>query len=53
MLHQLWCNILDNNCESIDLFKKLGFSEIGIKNDWIKTDDGYLSEHMYQLIKEE
>lgn len=53
LLHQLWCNILDNNCESIDLFKKLGFSEIGIKKDWIKTDDGYLSEHMYQLIREE
>ncbi|MGA1977836.1 MAG: GNAT family N-acetyltransferase [Bacteroidales bacterium] len=49
-LHQLYCNILANNCESIDLFKKLGFTEIGIKKDWIKTVDGYLDEKMYQLF---
>jgi diamine N-acetyltransferase len=53
LLHQLYCNILPNNCESIDLFKKLGFEEIGIKKDWIKTDNGYLNEHFFQLIKEE
>ncbi len=49
-LHQLYCNILSNNCESIDLFKKLGFVQIGIKKDWINTSDGYLDEHMFQLI---
>jgi diamine N-acetyltransferase len=53
LLHQLYCNILDNNCESIDLFVKLGFNEIGIKKDWIKTDTGFISEHMFQLVKEE
>jgi diamine N-acetyltransferase len=53
LLHQLYCNILTNNCESMELFKKLGFEEIGVKKDWIKTDDGYLNEHMFQLIKEE
>jgi len=25
LLHQLYCNILENNHESLDLFKKLGF----------------------------
>jgi diamine N-acetyltransferase len=49
-LHQLFCNILVNNCESIDLFKKIGFVETGIKREWIKTSDGYLDEHMFQLI---
>ena len=49
-LHQLWCNILANNCESIDLFQKLGFTQIGIKKDWIKTADGYIDEHMFQLV---
>ena len=49
-LHQLYCNILSNNCESIDLFKKLGFVQIGIKKDWIKTSEGYLDEHMFQLV---
>jgi diamine N-acetyltransferase len=50
-LHQLFCNILDNNCESIDLFKKIGFVQCGIKKDWVKTTDGYLDEYMFQLIK--
>jgi len=49
-LHQLYCNILSNNCESIDLFKKQGFVQSGIKKDWIKTPNGYLDEYMFQLI---
>ena len=49
-LHQLFCNILSNNIESIDLFKKLGFVRCGVKKDWIKTSDGYADEHMFQLI---
>lgn len=49
-LHQLWCNILANNCESMDLFKKQGFVEAGIKKEWIKTSDGYLDEYFFQLI---
>jgi diamine N-acetyltransferase len=51
LLHQLYCNILENNCESIDLFKKLGFKEIGRKIDWIRTEQGYLTEIMFQLVK--
>jgi diamine N-acetyltransferase len=51
-LHQLYCNILANNCESIDLFKKIGFVENGVKKEWIKTLDGYLDEHMFQLINQ-
>jgi diamine N-acetyltransferase len=49
-LHQLYCNILGNNSESIDLFKKQGFVQAGIKKDWIKTSDGYLDEYLFQLI---
>jgi diamine N-acetyltransferase len=49
-LHQLYCNILANNCESIDLFKKMGFTESGVKKEWVKTTDGYLDEYMFQLI---
>jgi len=50
-LHQLYCNILENNCESMELFKKQGFVQIGIKKDWIKTSEGYLDEYMFQLVK--
>ena len=53
LLHQLYCNILSNNRESMQLFVKQGFREIGIKKDWIKTSDGYIDEHMFQLVKVE
>jgi diamine N-acetyltransferase len=49
-LHQLYCNILSNNCESMELFKKTGFVQSGIKKDWIKTVEGYLDEYLFQLI---
>ncbi|OFY69327.1 MAG: GNAT family N-acetyltransferase [Bacteroidetes bacterium RBG_19FT_COMBO_42_7] len=49
-LHQIYCNILANNCESMDLFKKIGFVQSGLKKDWIKTSDGYLDEYMFQMI---
>jgi diamine N-acetyltransferase len=39
-----------NNTESIELFKKLGFTLVGIKKDWILTDNGYVDEYMFQLI---
>ena len=51
-LHQLYCNILANNCESMDLFKKQGFVQSGVKKEWIKTSEGYLDEYMFQLINE-
>jgi len=49
-LHQVYCNILANNQESMDLFKKQGFVQSGIKKDWIKTSDGYLDEYLFQLV---
>jgi diamine N-acetyltransferase len=49
-LHQLYCNILANNCESIDLFQKIGFQRCGIKKDWIRTPEGYMDEYMFQLV---
>ncbi|OFY63161.1 MAG: GNAT family N-acetyltransferase [Bacteroidetes bacterium RBG_13_43_22] len=51
-LHQLYCNILANNCESMDLFRKQGFIQTGTKKEWVKTSDGYLDEFMFQLIDE-
>ena len=51
-LHQLYCNILSNNCESMDLFKKNGFVQTGLKKEWIKTSEGYLDEYFFQLINQ-
>jgi len=50
LLHQLYCSILATNNESMDLFKKAGFSQSGIKKEWIRTSDGYLDEYIFQLI---
>jgi len=49
-LHQLYCNILANNCVSMDLFKKQGFEQSGIKKEWVKTSDGYMDEYIFQLL---
>jgi diamine N-acetyltransferase len=52
-MHQLFCNILANNKESIELFRKLGFVEAGLKKEWVKTNDGYIDEYLFQLIRKE
>ena len=49
-LHQLYCNILTTNCDSLELFRKLGFVEAGVKKDWVRSSEGFLDEIMLQLI---
>ena len=49
-LHQLFCNITDDNTDSINLFTKKGFKLIGTKKDWLIFDDKTIDESMYQLI---
>ena len=49
-LHQLWCNILESNKESLALFQKHGFNVCGQKKEWVKADNGYISELILQLI---
>jgi diamine N-acetyltransferase len=49
-LHQLYCNIIEKNSESIELFKKHGFVQSGIKKDWIKNADKFSDEYFFQLI---
>jgi diamine N-acetyltransferase len=49
-LHQLYCNISKNNQASLNLFKKLGFVEIGIKRDWLREGSGWLDVHLLQLV---
>jgi diamine N-acetyltransferase len=49
-LHQIYCNILESNKPSIDMFVKLGFREAGVKKEWIRSDKGFSNEHLFQLI---
>ena len=49
-LHQIYCNILTDNKDSLSLFQKHGFKIIGEKKEWIKAPEKYIGEYMLQLI---
>lgn len=49
-LHQLYCNITDDNIPSIKLFTKAGYKLGGTKKEWVATGEGWLDEHIYQLM---
>jgi len=50
LLHQLYCNIDEDNNASIHLFRKNGFEITGEKKDWIRTKEGWKTEYFLQLI---
>ena len=49
-LHQLYCNIAATNTASLQIFQKIGFKVIGIKEQWLKTHNGWLDELMLQMV---
>ena len=49
-LHQLYCNISENNKASINLFSNRGFEKIGLKKDWNIINGAFKNEYIYQLI---
>ena len=49
-IHQLYVNVGIDNKNSLDLFKKLGYVEIGIKKDWNYLDGQYIDEVLFQKI---
>ena len=49
-LKQVYCNITTDNTQSVQLFEKTGFIKSGIKKDWIRVEDKWLDEALYQLI---
>jgi diamine N-acetyltransferase len=49
-LHQLWCNILEGNEESMSLFLHHGFVLSSTKKEWVRVSGGYVTEYMLQLI---
>ena len=50
-LHQLYCNVEEGNFKSLELFKKKGFVEAGLKRDWNSKDGGWKGEFLLQYIK--
>lgn len=49
-LHQLYCNIEEDNKKSLNLFKKKHFQEIGVKKDWNLRNNKWINEYSLQLI---
>lgn len=49
-LHQLWCNVSEDNEASLRLFKKSGFTEIGKKADWLRRENSWLNVILLQKI---
>ncbi len=50
-LHQLYCNIFEDNKESLQLFINQGFEKIGLKKDWNYNNGVFKSEYSLQLIR--
>lgn len=51
-LHQLYCNISEDNAPSIKLFENHGFRKVGVKKDWIYSNKAYKNECLFQLIND-
>lgn len=51
-VHQLYANIASDNKNSIYLFAKHNFKEVGIKKDWIYNKGIFKDEILFQLIDE-
>ncbi|NCO63057.1 MAG: GNAT family N-acetyltransferase [Flavobacteriales bacterium] len=49
-LHQLYCNISENNEASIKLFTSQGFEKIGLKKDWNYMKGNFTNEYLFQLL---
>lgn len=51
-LHQLHANITEDNQASTALFEKIGFQRMGIKKDWIFSNNKFKNELSFQLIND-
>lgn len=49
-LHQLYCNITEDNEASVSLFTSEGFEKVGLKKDWNSIKGGFKNEYLFQLI---
>lgn len=51
-LHQLYCNISEDNDASLKLFASIGFKTIGLKKDWNLVSGTYKNEYLLQIINQ-
>ncbi len=50
-LHQLYCNVENDNLKSLKLFKEKGFVVSGERKEWNKRNNKWVDELFLQLIK--
>lgn len=50
-LHQLYAGVNASNVSSLHLFKKFGFTIVGLKKEWNYFDDAYHDEYLLQKLK--
>ena len=51
LLHQVHCLVDETNIDSQKLFEIQGFVMCGRRKDWIKTEEGFVDELEYQLLR--
>jgi diamine N-acetyltransferase len=51
-LHQIYCTVAATNRASLNLFKKFGFRQVGVRRDWLRenTPAGWVDAIELQLI---
>jgi len=49
-LHQIYCNIEEDNSNSIRLFKSLDFQNTGVKKDWNQRNGSWVNILFFQKI---
>jgi len=51
-LHQVYANVTSGNKESMNVFEKSGFRQVGLKKDWSLHNGEFKDELLYQLIND-
>lgn len=51
-MKQIWASVAADNEASMRLFEECGFTRCGTRRAWLRTVDGYIDEHEYQLLFE-
>ena len=51
-LKQIYCNVAEDNKNSLALFQKQGFQISGKLHSWLKTPDGWKVNYILQLIND-
>ncbi|MFT2007400.1 GNAT family protein [Pontibacter sp. 13R65] len=49
-LHQVYCSVTASNEASLHLFKKAGFTEIGVRKNWLRTPAGWQDVIEFQKL---